>query len=182
MTSSKATTTSGPTRRSTCSVYPPSSRPYRGLPDIDYSLHDKAATVTTCGRICFNNQRSISVRCSPARPSASSKLTTAFGWSASRTMISATSTTRPAGSPPLQTPSTESVTYVFGIKRNPCVRNGLIVRWSGQLDSNQRPAVPKTAALPGCAIPRSQGRSRRYTLRNPSARRDAWGAASARLF
>jgi hypothetical protein len=26
--------------------------------------------------------------------------------------------------------------------------------WSGQLDSNQRPAVPKTAALPGCAIPR----------------------------
>src|SRR5262249_26996528 len=29
-------------------------------------------------------------------------------------------------------------------------------RWSGQLDSNQRPAVPKTAALPGCAIPRRQ--------------------------
>jgi hypothetical protein len=28
------------------------------------------------------------------------------------------------------------------------------VSWSGQLDSNQRPAVPKTAALPGCAIPR----------------------------
>lgn len=27
--------------------------------------------------------------------------------------------------------------------------------WSGQLDSNQRPAVPKTAALPGCAIPRT---------------------------
>src|SRR4051794_2535083 len=28
-------------------------------------------------------------------------------------------------------------------------------RWSGQQDSNLRPAVPKTAALPGCAIPRS---------------------------
>ena len=27
-------------------------------------------------------------------------------------------------------------------------------RWSGRLDSNQRPAVPKTAALPGCATPR----------------------------
>src|SRR5262249_4317915 len=37
--------------------YQPSCRPYRGLPDIDYSLHDKAATVTTCGRICFNNQK-----------------------------------------------------------------------------------------------------------------------------
>jgi hypothetical protein len=37
--------------------YQPSSRPYRGLPDIDYPLHDKAATVTTGGRICFNNQK-----------------------------------------------------------------------------------------------------------------------------
>ncbi len=37
--------------------YQPSSRPYRGLPDLDYPLHDKAATVTTCGRICFNNQK-----------------------------------------------------------------------------------------------------------------------------
>jgi hypothetical protein len=35
--------------------------------------------------------------------------------------------------------------------------------WSGQLDSNQRPAVPKTAAR--CAIPRiSLGKRRRYTL------------------
>ncbi len=33
------------------------------------------------------------------------------------------------------------------VKRSRCF-------WSGQLDSNQRPAVPKTAALPGCAIPR----------------------------
>jgi putative transposase len=37
--------------------YQPSSRPYRGLPDLDYPLHDKAATVTTCGRICFNHQK-----------------------------------------------------------------------------------------------------------------------------
>src|SRR5580692_6623207 len=28
------------------------------------------------------------------------------------------------------------------------------VSWSGQQDLNLRPAVPKTAALPGCAIPR----------------------------
>src|ERR1700728_1720322 len=33
--------------------YQPSSRPYRGLPDLDYPLHDRAATVTTCGRLCF---------------------------------------------------------------------------------------------------------------------------------
>jgi hypothetical protein len=29
-----------------------------------------------------------------------------------------------------------------------------MVEWSGQQDLNLRPAVPKTAALPGCAIPR----------------------------
>ena len=37
--------------------YQPSSRPYRGLPDLDYPLHDKAVTVTTCGRICYNHQK-----------------------------------------------------------------------------------------------------------------------------
>src|ERR1700742_3794550 len=51
--------------------------------------------------------------------------------------------------------------------------------WSGQLDSNQRPAVPKTAALPGCAIPRSYRRSRRYTLKELSARQ-GWLQQSGR--
>src|ERR1700682_6122752 len=43
--------------------------------------------------------------------------------------------------------------------------------WSGQLDSNQRPAVPKTAALPGCAIPRLSWKRPRYTLKTLPARR-----------
>src|SRR5438552_890721 len=37
--------------------YRPSPRSYRGLPDIEYPFHDRAATVTTCGRICFNRQK-----------------------------------------------------------------------------------------------------------------------------
>jgi len=37
--------------------YQPSPRPYQGLPDINYPFHDKAITVTTCGRICFNRQK-----------------------------------------------------------------------------------------------------------------------------
>jgi putative transposase len=37
--------------------YRPSPRSYAGLPDIDYPFHDKAVTVTTCGRICFNRQK-----------------------------------------------------------------------------------------------------------------------------
>jgi putative transposase len=38
-------------------LYLPSRRIYQGLPDIDYPFHDKAVTVTTCGRICFNRQK-----------------------------------------------------------------------------------------------------------------------------
>ena len=37
--------------------YSPSPRPYRGLPELTYPFHDKAVTVTTCGRICFNRQK-----------------------------------------------------------------------------------------------------------------------------
>ena len=31
--------------------------PYAGLPDLDYPFHDKAVTVTTCGRICHNRRK-----------------------------------------------------------------------------------------------------------------------------
>jgi putative transposase len=37
--------------------YVPSSRPYAGLPELNYPFHDKTVTVTTCGRICFNRQK-----------------------------------------------------------------------------------------------------------------------------
>jgi putative transposase len=38
-------------------LYRPSPRTYVGLPELDYPLHDKTVTVTTCGRICFNRQK-----------------------------------------------------------------------------------------------------------------------------
>ncbi|WP_292425847.1 integrase core domain-containing protein [Mesorhizobium sp.] len=37
--------------------YAPSPRTYTGLPDLDYPFHDKAVTVTTCGRICYNRKK-----------------------------------------------------------------------------------------------------------------------------
>jgi putative transposase len=37
--------------------YVASARPYQGLPELDYPLHDKTITVTACGRICFNRQK-----------------------------------------------------------------------------------------------------------------------------
>ena len=37
--------------------YVSSTRSYIGLPDLQYPFHDKAVTVTTCGRICFNRRK-----------------------------------------------------------------------------------------------------------------------------
>jgi putative transposase len=38
-------------------VYHPSPRPYTGLPDLDYPLHDKTVVVTRCGRICLGTKK-----------------------------------------------------------------------------------------------------------------------------
>lgn len=38
-------------------LYTPSPREYRGLPDIDYPLHDRTVTITTCGRICIGRRK-----------------------------------------------------------------------------------------------------------------------------
>src|SRR6185436_6396759 len=38
-------------------VYIPSRRPYRGLPDLDYPLHDRDVLVTACGRICIYRKK-----------------------------------------------------------------------------------------------------------------------------
>jgi len=38
-------------------VYAPSPRPYSGLPDLSYPLHDREVVVTACGRICMHRKR-----------------------------------------------------------------------------------------------------------------------------
>ena len=37
--------------------YAPSPRPYQGLREVHYPLHDWTSTVTTCGRICFKKRK-----------------------------------------------------------------------------------------------------------------------------
>ncbi len=37
--------------------YRPSLRPYTGLPDLDYPLHDRHYLVTACGRICMHRKK-----------------------------------------------------------------------------------------------------------------------------
>ena len=38
-------------------VYRPSTKPYRGLPNIEYPFHDRDALVTACGRICMHRKK-----------------------------------------------------------------------------------------------------------------------------
>jgi len=38
-------------------TYLPSSRPYVGLPELTYPLHDRDALVTACGRICMHRKK-----------------------------------------------------------------------------------------------------------------------------
>ena len=37
--------------------YAPSTRPYAGLPELSYPLHDRQYTVTACGRVCMHRKK-----------------------------------------------------------------------------------------------------------------------------
>src|SRR3954465_8360728 len=43
-------------------TYSPSARPYVGLPDLRYPLHDRDVLVTACGRICMHRKK-INISC-----------------------------------------------------------------------------------------------------------------------
>ena len=38
-------------------IYCASPRPYQGLGELDYPLHDRTMLVTTCGRICIGKRK-----------------------------------------------------------------------------------------------------------------------------
>ena len=38
-------------------IYTASTRPYRGLVEIDYPFHDRDVLVTACGRICMHRKK-----------------------------------------------------------------------------------------------------------------------------
>jgi len=38
-------------------LYSPSSRPYQGLPEVEYPFHDRDVLVTACGRICMHRKK-----------------------------------------------------------------------------------------------------------------------------
>lgn len=43
--------------RTPAQVYQASTRPYQGLPELSYPLHDRDLTVTACGRICMHRKK-----------------------------------------------------------------------------------------------------------------------------
>ena len=38
-------------------LYVPAERIYRGLPEIEYPLHDRTALITVCGRLCMHRKK-----------------------------------------------------------------------------------------------------------------------------
>jgi hypothetical protein len=38
-------------------LYRPSTRPYPGLPELEYPSHDRTVMVTLCGRLCLGTRR-----------------------------------------------------------------------------------------------------------------------------
>src|SRR5437016_13670176 len=72
-------------------VYTPATRPYRGLPELDYPFHDSTIHVTNCGRICLHRKKLISAPSSRGRLSVSRRSRKVFGWSALWITISGTS-------------------------------------------------------------------------------------------
>jgi transposase InsO family protein len=43
--------------RTPAELYIPSSKPYSGLPDLSYPLHDREYLVTSCGRVCMHRKK-----------------------------------------------------------------------------------------------------------------------------
>ena len=43
--------------RTPAELYRPSKRPYQGLGDLNYPMHDRTLTVTQCGRICMGRHK-----------------------------------------------------------------------------------------------------------------------------
>ena len=78
-------------------VYRHSSRPYRGLEELAYPLHDWTATITRCGRICWHRHK-INVSVVFAGQNVGVRQVSDRIWLVSLwTTISATSTTKPVG-------------------------------------------------------------------------------------
>ena len=105
-------------------LYSPSQRPYRGLPDVSYPLHDREVVVTACGRICMYRKRiNLSHVCCRAarRHQGGRRRHLDRKLYALRSRLHRLGAENPAT--PAQPVRPEVVTYVLGTDRHLCVRS-----------------------------------------------------------
>ena len=109
-------------------LYRPSPRPYRGLDELHYPFHDRTVTVTQCGRICFG-RRKINLSTVFAGQNVGVKEVSDKIWLVSFMDYDLGFFDHETGrlGNRRQPVRRKSVTYVSGIKRYPCVRNGPLI-------------------------------------------------------
>ncbi len=106
-------------------LYGPSPRPYDGLPDLAYPLHDRDVLVTACGRICLHRKKiNISTVLAGQKPrhQGSRRRHLARQLHALRSRLYRLGAENPAAS--RQPVRPEVVTHVLGTFCYPCLRAG----------------------------------------------------------
>ena len=112
-------------------VYATATRPYDGLPDLAYPLHDRDVLVTACGRICMHRKR-INVSSVLAGQRLGIKEVDEGIWIVSfMSYISASSIWSRKPCNPRQPVRPEVVTHVLGTDCHLCLRAGHPGGWSG---------------------------------------------------
>src|SRR4029079_4017376 len=117
------------------SCYTPSPRAYRGLEELDYPFHDWTAVVTRCGRICYQ-RRKINLSQVFAGQKVVVKQTADHIWLVSFMEFD-------LGYFDDETCRLEPIEDPFGPRLSPMSPEWTLGKWSGRLDSNQRPPAPK---------------------------------------
>ena len=142
-------------------VYVASPRPYLGLPELSYPLHDRDILVTACGRICMHRKR-INVSTVLAGQRLGNQRSRRRHLD--RQLHALRSRLHRSGAENLATPRQpvrpEVVTHVLGTDCHLSVRAGQAENWSGRRDSNPRPQPWQGCALP-LSYTRIHGRRRR---------------------
>jgi hypothetical protein len=98
-------------------IYTASSRPYRGIAEPQYPLHDKIVVVTNCGRLCLYRKKINLSTCLAGQAVGIKEVDDGIWSSALWLTISVTSTWRKNVAAPRQSIRAETVTYVSGMDK-----------------------------------------------------------------
>jgi hypothetical protein len=140
-----------PAMKCQAEIYSASSQPYSGLSDLTYPLHDRGVLVTACGRVCMHRKR-VNISTVLAGQRLGIKEVDDGIWIVrflhyDLGFIDLEQKTLQ----PLDNPFGKGLSpHVLGTFRYLCRRSTHCCNWCRVRDSNPRPSVYKTAALPLC--------------------------------